>query len=99
MSLTKYTKSPSEIKDVNVDFREYLAGFTPADVPRPFQTYSVQADAGITLLSTSLVDAGVVRVWLSGGVPGGNYQVTVTMNTEGGRVKQAAFVMRVREVS
>lgn len=48
------------------------------------QSHTVAADAGINV-DSSVSDDSTVTVWLSGGVPGTKYAVTVQVTTAAGR--------------
>lgn len=95
MALDKFTKLPGDIKDIDFDFRAYLAEFVPADVPAPYNTYTVSGDAGLTLLSSQHAN-GVVKVWVTGGTSNVTYVVRVVFNTEGGRRKEYACAVKVK---
>lgn len=40
----------------------------------------------------------IVKVWLSGGVNGGVYKITVIASTSQGRIKEIEFRLRVRDL-
>ena len=54
-------------------------------------------DTGITQSTPSSVTNGVAKVWLSGGLHGKTYKVTVTLTTVGGRIKQVEILIKVKE--
>lgn len=90
--LAKFEKQPADVQDYDISFVDWLAGFKDAAV-----SFEATADAGITIARSSL-DAGVVKVWLADGTSGKNYKITVTLTTNGGRVKQAEILISVRAV-
>lgn len=94
--LEKFTKQPEEVQDYDISFVDWLAGFSDTGV-----SHVVTIDAGITMIS-SVLNAGIVKVWISGGVSGVSYKVTATLTTVGSggiaRVKQAEILIKVKEV-
>ncbi len=92
--LAKFEKQPADVQDFDIDFTEWLAAMSDT-APGP-DGVAVEADTGITILSTILKD-GVVKVWTSGGTDGTTYKITATVSTEGNRVKQAEIKIKVKE--
>jgi len=90
--LDKFEKQPADIQDYDISFVEWLTGYADTG-----ESQVTTVDTGITLLASNLID-GVVKVWLSGGVTGTSYKVTTTLTTDGGRVKQAEIVIKVKEI-
>lgn len=90
--LQRYEKQPAEVQDYDIDFSAYLTFHADTAV-----SHVVIVDPGITLMSSTL-NAGVVKVWLSGGASKTSYKVTARLTTTGGRVKEAEIVVRVKEV-
>jgi hypothetical protein len=108
MSLEFATKQPREVLDYDVDFSEWFAA-TPGDdielVVVEIEGGSGAADDLATVSTRPAFAFGVpelappqyVKVWLEGGVDGVTYKVTVRITTEGGRVKEYDFNIRVKE--
>lgn len=90
--LGKFSKQPIEVQDYDIDFNEYLT--SQSDTA---DSFVVTADTGITIQNTSLA-AGVVKVYVSGGVDGEQYKVSATVTTTGGRVRQGDILIRVKEL-
>lgn len=90
--LGKFSKQPVEVQDYDIDFNEYLT--SQSDTASSFV---VASDAGVTIVSSSLV-AGVVKVFVSGGLDGEQYKISATVTTAGGRVKQADILIKVKEI-
>lgn len=90
--LGKFVKQPSEVLDYDVDFTDWFAN--RADTPSSFV---VTAEAGITIDGSSRT-GNVVKVILSGGVSGAKYKITVRLTTTNLLVKEADFVVLVKEV-
>lgn len=90
--LGKKVKQPGETLDYDVDFTDWFS--TRADAPSSF---TVTADTGITE-GTHVLNGNVVKVWLSGGTDGQQYQVNVKMTTTSGAVKEADFIVKVKAV-
>lgn len=92
MSIAKFSKQPADVQDYDVDFTDYLASFGDAG-----QGETTVADPGLTLVGHSLLGS-VVKVWLAGGTDGSTYKITTTLTTTGGRVKQAEFLLKVKDL-
>lgn len=92
--LAKFEKQPADVQDFDIDFTEWLTGMSDT-APGPTGA-TVVADDGLTILATTLSD-GVVKVWTSGGTDGVTYKITATVDTVGGRTKQAEIKIKVRE--
>jgi hypothetical protein len=108
MSLDFAYKQPRDRLDYDVDFSEWFASMPGDDI----EQVQVEIDGGtgqpndLRLVETRPPTSfGVptsephkfVKVWLEGGVDGTTYKVTVIIETEGGRVKEYDFNIRVRE--
>jgi len=89
--LARFTKQPVEIQDYDVDFTDYLTALADTAV-----SHVVAVETGLTLMASNL-SAGVVKVFVSGGVDGTQYKVSATITTAGGRVKQGDIMIRVKE--
>jgi hypothetical protein len=89
--LATFTKQPADVQDYDIDYSEWLAGFSDTG-----SSATVTVDTGITLNMYTLLN-GVVKVWLAGGTSGETYKVTTTLTTSGGRTKQAEIRIKVKE--
>lgn len=88
-----YTKQPLDQLDYDVNLTRWLPdGDTITDA-----TASLDVDGELVVVSVQFVD-GIVKVWLSGGVNGKTYIITVLVSTAGGRVKEVEFKLRVKEI-
>jgi hypothetical protein len=76
-------KQPSEVLDYDVEYGDWLPDG------------DALSTAGAATDSTDLV-IDSTQVWISGGIDGAQYKVTVTATTNDGRVKEADFTIRVR---
>jgi hypothetical protein len=90
--LGKFNKQPIEVQDYDIDFTSYLEGFNDVAL-----SHVAAAEAGLEILGSSRSE-GVVKVFVSGGTDGVSYKVSVTVTTQGGRVKQGDILIKVREV-
>lgn len=88
-----FPKQPADVLDFDADYTDFLSS-SGSDT---LQSATVVADTGITVASFS-VAAKVVKVWLSGGVTGTTYKITVTAVTVGGRTKEHEFKVKVKEL-
>ena len=103
MIIGKHTKQPAETLDYDCEFQDFLSdgdtlvtdGSSPA-IPVPLDV-SV-SPAGLTLGPTwVLADGTTVKQWVSGGVDGVKYKVTLTVTSGVGRVVQVEFYVAVKE--
>lgn len=102
MIIGNFIKQPAESLDYDIDFAEFLPSGdtlastgTPA-VPTPLDV--TVSPSGLTVGSTFVINNGTaIKQWLSGGTNGVRYKVTLTATTNGGRVKQIEFVVRVKD--
>lgn len=90
--LGKFTKQPAEVLDYDVNFTDWFSNRT--DAPASF---TVTADSGITVVSSSIL-GNIVKVVLGGGTTGTKYKVTVLLTTTTALVKEADFVVAVKEI-
>lgn len=90
--LGKFVKQPSEVLDYDVDFSDWFSN--RSDTP---STFTVTAETGITVVSSSRI-GNVVKIILSGGTSGTKYKVTVKLTTTNLLVKEADFIVAVKEV-
>ena len=88
--VARYTKKPAETQDYVIDFSGYLEYHNDLAA-----SVTVTAATGITVVSHSLVGS-VVTVFVSGGTSGGTYKVSAILTTQGGRIKQGDFYVRVK---
>lgn len=108
MSLEFVYKQPAEVLDYDVDFTEWFLS-SPLD---EIETVEVEitggsAHANDLVVVPSRPPAGFgspdgaahlfAKVWLEKGIDGVTYKVTVLVTTEGGRVKEFDFEVRVQE--
>lgn len=90
--LGRFEKQPAEILDYQVDYADWFEN--RSDTPASFVT---SIPTGITQVASSR-NGTVVTTVLSGGTVGESYKITVRLTTSAGMVKEADFVVRVKEV-
>ena len=91
MIIGSFEKQPSEVLDYDIDCGDWL---TPGD-----NIQSVTAtpdDAGLKVDSIVNNDPRI-KIWLSEGVDGKSYKVTVGITTADGRHKEVEFMVQVRD--
>ena len=91
--LGRFTKQPGETIDYPVDFTDWMAGRTGDSIT----SYTVVAEPGINI-ATHIRVGNVVTVVLAGGTDGTSYKITVKITTAFPLVKEAEFVVKVKEV-
>lgn len=92
MILETYEKQPAEVQDYDIDFNPYLEGMGLDTA----LNHVVEAPAGITIVN-SILESGVVKVFVSGGENGKSYLITVRITTAGGRVREVEIKIKVKE--
>lgn len=90
--LGRFTKQPAEILDYDVDFSDWFTNRLDT-----LASFTVTADAGITVVGSTR-SGNVVKVILSGGTSGTKYKIQIQLTTSAGMVKEADFVVAVKEV-
>lgn len=91
--LGTFPKQPGERLDFDVDFQEWMSA----------GDYLVSATTTVTTGITAelpLIDATqkVVKQWITGGTTNTKYKVQIRATTNDGRIKEAEFYVKVREV-
>lgn len=89
-AIARFVKSPTETIDYDFDFADWLA-----DREDSIASFSVTLDAGLSLVSSSLANSGIVRAFVAGGTAGRLYRASALVTTTGERVKQALIEIRV----
>jgi hypothetical protein len=101
MILGRFLKQPAETLDYDIDFTEFLSDgdllVTTGDPPVPSPLDVTVVPTGMTLGPTVVLDGKKVKQWLSGGIDGVSYKITLTLTSNAGRVKQVEFVVRVKD--
>jgi len=94
---TTLTKQPADQRDYDVDFSRWI----PDDDTITSATAVVTAIDPLTDIvveSVQVITAdAIVKVWVSGGLTGSTYKITVTASTTGGRIKETEFKLRVKD--
>lgn len=102
MMLGKFQKQPAETLDFDIDFSEFLSDgdslVTAGDPPAPNPLDVTVTPAGLTLGLTVVLNGNTIKQWVSGGVDGQKYKITLTATSNAGRVKQVEFTVRVKDV-
>lgn len=92
--LGRFTKQTVDVSDYDIDASEWLS-----EDDFVLSATSAVTPSGLTIQSTSIIDAGkTVKVWLSGGTNGTTYKIDVTMTTDDGRVKQSEFTLKIKDI-
>ena len=90
--LGRFVKQSGETLRYAVDYTEWLAEQDDTAV-----SFTVDVDPGITEVASTRL-AGVVSIILSGGTSGQSYKITVLLTTADGLVKEADFIVKVKDV-
>jgi len=97
--LGKFTKQPVEVLDYQFDFTDWLADRADNITGTPPVVASVLSGTSTTPLTISGIAtaSGIVRFFASGGTNGCKYEISCTITTAGGRVKQEEMVLTIKE--
>lgn len=85
----EFTKDPNAVLDYIVDWSDWLGSDT-------ISSSSFTVPTGLTEDSDSNTTT-TATVWLSGGTPGEDYEVTNRIVTAGGRTEDRTITIRVRQ--
>lgn len=94
MALGTYPKQPYDVTDLDVSFAEWLAA-RPGDTL--VSATATGDDTGLIVDDAVALTDTVVKVWVSGGVSGTTYKVTVRVVTAFGRHKEVEVKVKVRD--
>ena len=93
MALGIDTKQPAELLDYDVTYEDWIPdGDTVVSATVTVTT----ADDSLTVTKVEIMTP-IVKVWISGGISGTTYKITVLATTAEGRTKEAEFKLRVRD--
>jgi len=94
--LETFEKQPGEVRYFDISFVDWLAkvGDTGASVTGAISN----APDSSLVLSATLLNAGVVRIVVSGGTSGKKYTVSVRVTTAFPQVKEADVYVKVKEI-
>ena len=87
----KFVQQPAEVISYDIDFGPWVEDRNDTVV-----SHSIDAEPGLTV--TSSLAGNVVKVIASGGADGAQYKVTVRASTAASLVKEAEFVVRIKDV-
>ena len=94
MALGTYPKQPYDVTDIDVSFAEWLAA-RPGDTL--VSATATSDDAGLTVDEGIALSDTVAKFWVSGGVSGTTYKVTVRVVTDFGRHKEVEVKVKVKD--
>jgi hypothetical protein len=95
MKLANFKKQPADVLDYDIDYTSWM----PAGDTLLSATAVVDIIGTGSLLVDSIVvtpATNIVKLWMSGGVDGVTYKVTVTSITNGGRTKEDELQFTVK---
>jgi len=93
MILGTFIKQPSDTKDYDIDYSEWL---TINDRVQSVVTRVEGPNSLLTIVST-FINTPRVKIWISGGIAGSVYKITCTMTSANGRIQQDEFKMKIKE--
>jgi hypothetical protein len=92
-------KEPADQRDYDIDFSRWLPDddtvtTAVATVDPPYD--AVANPSGVQVTSIG-VTSPIVKVWANGGLDGITYKISVKVSTNGGRIKEVDFKLRVKD--
>jgi hypothetical protein len=94
MKVGTIKKQPSEVRTLSIKYDDAL----DTDDEIGIVTSCVVDPDGELTVSPTLATTRRVRLWISGGVDGGTYKVTVVVNTVGGETHEDEVIVKVAEI-
>lgn len=98
MILERFEKQPSEVKDYDINYSDWL---TPMGDTLVSATASVicvtNPDDTALLVQSVLVTHYGVKLWMAGGTDRARYKVTVMASTTGGRLDESELMFTIKE--
>lgn len=92
MKLGTVTQQPTERLSYTIDYSDVLTDGDNVDTAT-----AVVSPPGLTVENVSPLDPRV-KFWVTGGVSGTAYKVTVTMNSADGRIFQDEVTFKIKEI-
>jgi hypothetical protein len=92
MNFGTYIKQPADTLDYDLDYLEWL---TPGD--SVINAEVVVEPATDLAVDAVFISSPIVKLWLSGGLSGTSYKLTITITTDNGRIKQDEFKLKVKD--
>lgn len=89
--LGSFVKQPAEYIDYDIDYSKWL------EASETISSQTTTATAGITVSSSINGSGKITKTWVSGGLNGSTYKVTVMVTTSIGRIKESEFYIRSKE--
>jgi len=88
--LGTFIKQPAEKESYSIDYSQDLEGddFIASAV-------ATVSDPALVVQSTICINT-IVKVWITGGVAGTKYEVTITATTNDGRIIQDQFYIKLK---
>lgn len=102
MALLKtYTQQPGEHLDYDVYYRNSPDGakdfLSLGDALDDTKTVVSVFPEGLVVSSTTLRSKDMVKLWVSGGVTGTRYKITIKVTTDLGRIKEDELSFRIKD--
>lgn len=101
MPQSEWVKDPAAVLDYVFDWKPLTHSTGLSDWLGALETITartVTVDAGLTLVSSAITDAGTtVTVWLSGGTAGIEYKVACRITTSGLRRDERTIKIKVEQ--
>lgn len=91
MLISTEKKQSIERTDYNIDYSHWLTG------DDSISSYTVTANDDALVVEGLVIDK-TINLWVSGGIDGVTYKITITVTTAQGRIKEDEFKIKVKDI-
>ncbi|EBQ8762742.1 hypothetical protein BKM35_22165 [Salmonella enterica] len=89
--IATFDKHPDDQLDYDVDFSRWMP-----DGDLLTSAEAITQSGTVEVLSVQIIDSLIVKIWLAGGKTGESSVIAVRAGSQGGRVKDVEFGLRIR---
>ena len=99
MILKKLVKQPSEVKDYDVDYSEWLSEMDNDMLNEVYAKVTCITNPNDTTLECDDIvhTTEVAKLWMRGGTDGYRYKVEITAITVEGRIDESELIFRIKD--
>lgn len=98
MLLGTFSKQPVERYDYDFDYGDWLTEGDNLETTTVEVHPNDSTEVGGLQIDTVTVIDPIVKLWISGGINGVTYKITMTSNTADGRIKQDEFKLKIKDI-
>lgn len=86
-----FYKDPTAVLDYAVDWSTYLG------TAEAISTYAVAVDSSLVTITTHSLTSDTITAWVSGGIVGSVYTVSVKIETDASRTDERSFKIKIKQ--